>query len=252
MFYGVASPPYEKITIYLCPAAAGLPNSLAFYCNNSIFVTLSPAVEQQQPTCLLLGNVMHETAHLLYENQHATLKQKVDQFFLQYPSQYAYLAYRYFDEALATALGNGVFVEALYGQYDINYTNHFICGFAMAIHKDVKKYLNKQQEMDTAFLVKCVKRFKDYFPDEFRNLQQILGRCVLCTHDLDREQVQQRLVYHFHPGSVLFYPLKKPNIDEDAPYYDRNAPCIFVLSPREKGSLSGLCKVNPYLRRVKK
>jgi len=181
-----------------------------------------------------------------------TTYNKIDQFFLQHPSQYAYLTYRYFDEALATALGNGVFVEALYGQHDINYTNKFIRGLAMAIYGDVEKYLNKQQEMDTAFLVKCVKRFKEHFPDASRNLQQILDRYVLFTHDLDREQVQQRLVYHFHPSSVFLHPLKEPNIDEYAPYYDRNSPCIFVLSPREKDSLATLCEVNPYLQRVKK
>lgn len=243
-FYGTQALPPE-ITIYLCPEAP-----ISTYCDHIIFLEGSSCKDAPEN---VLGVVLHEVAHMAYEYQKTSLKKTIDHFFLSYPSQCAYMAYRNFDEALATALGNGVLVEELTGNPDMRYNNQYIQGFAEAVYRDVRSYLNKSKEIDHAFLVKSAKHFEKRFPQIASDLSEILKRYVLSIDDaFDNDSVCQLFRQHLPAYSVFPTSLHHPIINETTLFYDRNAPCIFVLSPRERDNLSRLYKVNPYLQRVKK
>jgi hypothetical protein len=225
-FYGTQALPSE-LTIYICPEAP-----ISTYFNHVLFLE---GISCKEVPERVLGTVLHEIAHMAYECQKKSLKKTVDHFFLHYPSQHAYMAYDHFDEALATALGNGILVEELTGNPDMCYDNQYIQGFAEAVYRDVKNYLNKSKEIDQAFLVKSVKHFEKRFPQLSSDLSKILRRYVLFIDDtFDSERVCQLFQQYFPPRSVFRDSLHRPKVNENMPYYDSNAPRIFVLSLEQR------------------
>ena len=243
-FYGTQALPSE-LTIYLCPEA-----SISTYCNHIFFLEGSSCENAPER---ILGVVLHEVAHLAYEYQKTSLKKTIDHFFLHYPSQHAYMAYNNFDEALATALGNGILVEELTGSPDMRYNNPYIQGFAEVVYRDVKSYLNKHKEIDQAFLVKSVKHFEKRFPQIVSDLSEILKRYILFIDEaFDHDSVCQLFRQHFPACDIFHDSLHHPIIDENTPRYDSNAPRIFVLSLEQKDNLAALRSSNPYLNKVNK
>ena len=244
-FYGTQALPYSAITIYLCPASP-----ISTYCNHVIFLAGNSC---QGTSESVLGTVLQQLARMMYEEQKTALKKTINHFFLHYPSQHAYMAYKYFNKSLATAVGNGVFVEALTGSPAVSHEDQYMQGFAEAIYKEVKTYLNKRKEMDQAFLVKSVKHFEKRFPELVSDLSEILDRYVLFIDEaFDIKSVEQVFQQHFPAYSAFKGPVHHPNIYKDIPYYDNNAPHIFVLSWETRDKLTELCSSNPYLNRVKK
>lgn len=141
------------------------------------------------------------------------LKKTINHFFLHYPSQHAYIAYKHFDEALATVAGNGVFVEALTGSPGIIYNNPYIQGFAEAIYKEVKTYLNKRKEIDQAFLVKSMKHFEKRFPELASDLSELLRRYVIFVDEaFDIKNVDQVFnnIFRLIVPSRALYIIQKP------------------------------------------
>jgi hypothetical protein len=243
-FYGTESIPSE-LTVYLCPEA-----TISTYCDHVLFLENSFFRECPER---VLGTVLHEVAHLAYEYQKTSLKKTIDHFFLHFPSQHAYMAYQYLDEALATALGNGIFVEELTGTPSIHYNNQYIKAFAKDIYVEVKNYLNKNKEIDRRFLVKAVNLFAKRFPQLANDLPEILQRYVLFVDNaLDIEGIHHVFQQYFSSFSVFKDTLSDPKIDENVQYYDSNAPLIFVLHPKKRDQLTELRNANPYLNRVNK
>jgi hypothetical protein len=243
-FYGTQSIPSELI-VYICPEA-----NISTYCNNTLFLEGSSFERSPER---VLGVVLHEVAHMAYEYQKRSLKKTIDHFFLHFPSQHAYITYNYLDEALATALGNGILVEELIGTPDMRYNNQYIQGLAEDIYGEVKNYLNKNKEIDQKFLVKAVKHFEKRFPQLTNDLTEILDRYVLFVDNvLNIEGVYHVFQQYFAPFTVFEDTLSDPKINENVQYYDSNAPLIFVLHPKKRDQLTELRNANPYLNRVNK
>lgn len=243
-FYGTELIPSELI-VYICPEA-----TISTYCDHVLFLESSSLEEDPRR---VLGTVLHEVAHLAYEYQKTSLKKTIDHFFLHFPSQHAYMTYDYFDEALATALGNGIFVEELTGTPDIHYNNQYIQAFAKDIYGEVKNYLNKSQEIDRKFLVKAVKIFEKRFPQLVNDLPKILNRYVLFVDNaLGIESIHYVFQQYFLPYNAFTDALHYPQFDENVQHYDSNAPFIFVLHPGKRDQLTELRNANPYLNRVNK
>ena len=57
------------------------------------------------------GVIFHELCHSLFKAQPMALQKELDSWFLSLRTPHAIFAYRYYNEALATALGNGWFTE---------------------------------------------------------------------------------------------------------------------------------------------
>ena len=243
-FYGTQAMPYSTITIYLCPESL-----VSTYCNHVMF--LERHFCQLSPENVL-GVVLHEIAHLLYEYQKTSLKKTIDHFFLHYPSRHAYVAYQYFNEALATATGNGAFSEALTGSPAMQYNNQYIQGFAEAIYEDVKMYLNEGKEMDKAFLAKSVRHFKKGFPRLHSDLSELLRRYIILVDEaFDTVKVFQ--LFRQHCPSYLARAIysHSPESLDNTPSGDASLR-ILVLPSEQKGNLAELRNSNPYLNESKK
>ncbi|HYG52053.1 MAG TPA: hypothetical protein VD905_14175, partial [Flavobacteriales bacterium] len=68
-----------------------------------------------------LGVVFHEMCHVLYGNQTREKQYATEHYFLKSNNtRYSLAAYNWFDETIATAIGNGYLVEKLTGKVDEN------------------------------------------------------------------------------------------------------------------------------------
>lgn len=256
-FYGTRALPYDEIIVYIFPVEANKQVHKTFGFYNTILLSISDkeAIKNN------LGTVMHEIAHMIYENQVAALQYNMEKLFLhepsQYsfhkPSQYTYIAYKYLNEALATALGNGVFMEKLTGQPSMSYANDYIQGFAQAIYEDVKAYLYNKHTIDEAFLKKSIEQFAAAFPNATSHLEEILSRYVILSKHFDPEKAAKTFHEYFKANSHFYAVFDdKKEIEGDMQHgsYDHNSPVVFVLSQQEARNIHKLLKVHPYLKKL--
>lgn len=127
----------------------------------------------------LLAVGSHEMCHVLFEEQPLSLQQQLDSAFTNNPDPYAKYAYRYIDEALATALGNGFGYNYLAGELDSGewYNDKYINLYAKAIYPLATNYVNEQKQIDKAFAFKCIELFRQTFPNAIYDFDPLLMSC---------------------------------------------------------------------------
>ncbi|MCX8524655.1 hypothetical protein OF897_12100 [Chryseobacterium formosus] len=94
----------------------------------------------------LFSVMLHETYHIIYNEESLEIKVQIDQAFKKNPSKYSNYAYLLMNEVLATALGNGYVYETLNGKSDANdwYFHKHIHLMARKIYPLVKEYIIKK------------------------------------------------------------------------------------------------------------
>lgn len=158
------------VSLYAIPGSAG--NTTASpYTNSLALAVLTEEVDHE----MRMGVAIHEICHMLYKEQPLNKQWDFDSVFVKSRSRYARYAYSYFDEALATACGNGWAYKQLHGAVDTGewYADKHINGFAKAIFPMVESYLTEGKEIDTSFAKKAIDVFAKTFPQapyEFENL----------------------------------------------------------------------------------
>lgn len=124
----------------------------------------------------LLAVGTHEMCHVLYDEQPAWLQQKLDSAFTDSINPNKKFAYKYIDEALATALGNGYAYKYLADELDSSewYNDKYINGFAKAIYPLTEQYINDTKQIDKAFILRTIQLFKETFPNAMYDLEPLL------------------------------------------------------------------------------
>lgn len=113
-----------------------------------------------------LGVVFHEMCHVLYNSQSRETQEALEKYFTTHAEVgYRLPAYNWFNEAMATALGNGWLVEKLTGRIDSTewYNNNYINRFAHVIYPLVKEYAEAGIMFDGNFVDRCISLFKEEF-----------------------------------------------------------------------------------------
>lgn len=125
-----------------------------------------------------MGVAIHEMAHVLYHQQSADFQFELDRYFKENPSSYSKFAYSFFDESLATAIGNGWAFEKLTGKVDTTewYNNIYINGFGKAIFPLVKQYLNAGKSMDKPFIDQVILLFETTFPKAIYDIEMNMNQ----------------------------------------------------------------------------
>ena len=137
---------------------------------------------------------MHEMCHVLFEEQPLAMQLEIDSLFSS-ADPYARFAYRYIDEALATALGNGYAYQYLSGKMDAGewYSDTYIDRYAKALYPLTSQYLEDQKPMDKAFVLKAIALFKQTFPEALYDIDALMMRSDLYFEDDSTEIVDEMI-----------------------------------------------------------
>jgi hypothetical protein len=162
-FYGSSWPAELPFRVALHPYPPQRGFSAGVFGN----VAMSGIVPGFSDYAMYASIVLHEIAHQLYGHQPRSRAHALRTTMLASPSPTAMLAYRWLDEALATAVANGWAYEQMSGSVDEGawYDNRIIDGYARALYPRVIEYLEHGREIDDEFLHHAVVQFEATFPE---------------------------------------------------------------------------------------
>jgi hypothetical protein len=201
---------------------------------------------------VMMGVVLHEICHVLYDEQSASFQHTVSQYFKNNPSKYTAHAYTFFDEGLATALGNGWAYKQINGKLDTKewYNNEYINGFAKALYPKVEEYLENKKQIDQAFVDAAIAIFESTFPKSPGDYGILINKVNIyndAATDLEREQIFNKINATFRLSnsnfsSPILDPLSLADISES-----KNTQLIIINSNHEK-NWKALAKIFPNVK----
>ncbi|MCI3936792.1 hypothetical protein MQX03_06250 [Chryseobacterium aahli] len=199
-----------------------------------------------------LSVTMHEMCHILYQEQSREVQVEQEKYFNENPSKYSKLAYSYFNEAVATALGNGYAWKVLKkGALDKGewYNNPTINLFAKAIYPMTEKYLEKNKSIDKDFIDHSIKMFGETFPDSIYEYAQNFNTINIYTDDIDGNYIFDSFFEYFDANNVgISSPMK--NISQSPKLLEDNSSFIIILDKLQKEYLEELKTVFPEIRNI--
>jgi len=221
-FYGTPWPTDIPFTTALCPIPleSGVTSAVPKV-NTLVCSYLSEHDDDYKAT---LGVAVHEMCHSIYDEQPASLQKQIDDWFMLSKSPYATHAYTYFNEGLATAIGNGWAYEQLNGYLDEEdrYADATINGFAKAIHPLINAYLRERQTIDRPFVEAAIEAFAKTFPDADRDLNVLFNRVGIYSNSENDESLTEytdELFKRFKvSSSFLRAPLTSPGAKSSMGY----------------------------------
>lgn len=173
------------VSLYPIPGARG--TSTATPHANSLCVGVFADETKHQER---MGVVLHEMCHVLYDEQSNTMQHALENCFIENTSAYKQYAYNFFDEALATAIGNGWAYKNLSGSLDTSdwYNNEYINGFAKALYPVIEKYLDDNRQINRAFVDTAISIFAQRFPDAVSDYGILLNRVsIYCDGETETD-----------------------------------------------------------------
>lgn len=202
-----------------------------------------------------VGVVLHEMCHVLYDEQPADFQHTLDGYFQQNKSEYKEFAYNFFDEGLATALGNGWASENLSGTLDPSdwYNNEYINGFGKALFPLVKEYLAANRTMDQAFVDKAIDLFAATFPHSVTDYGILLNR-VSIFNDADSgpaiDDVMNGVGKYFQLTNSRF---SSPILDPIALEHLKNGDQtqMIIIDRNHETTIKALKKIFPEISKLK-
>lgn len=163
---------------------------------------------------VLMSVLMHEIYHIFYDNQALEYKNKVRDWFWETRSMSTQYAYLLFNEALATAMGNGYVYEQLNGAPDEGewYNIKYINLMAKAIYPMVKDYVANRKSIDAAFVRSYVKIYDDRFSDWTSELPNLMAyRHIVADDFIDFNFFRDR--YRFANITRAAAPISSLSLD---------------------------------------
>jgi hypothetical protein len=172
-----------KIMLYPIPLDQGGTTAIPMG-NNLICSYLSGRMEDPIG---LVGVAVHEMDHILYDAQPLALQRSIDEWFTTSTNTYAPLAYDFFDEGLATAVGNGWAYEEINGTIDTGewYNFEYVNGFGKALFPMTKDFLNKGKKIDKAFIERAITLFAEAFPKATTDLDILMNNINVFSQSED-------------------------------------------------------------------
>lgn len=175
-----------------------LPNSKGFtaqaFCNNFI-----SAMQTDLKSFKGLFSVMlHETYHIIYNEQSLEVKTEIDTYFKENKSKCSNYAYQLMNEVLATALGNGYVYEKLDGKLDAGdwYNKKYINLMAKKIYPLLEEYIAQKKSIDKNFIDQYINLYELNFPDWINELNNIMTyRYVISENENDFATINQLFRY---------------------------------------------------------
>lgn len=146
----------------------------------------------------LFSVMLHETYHIIYNEQSLEVKAKIDEAFKKSQSKYSNYAYLLMNEVLATALGNGYVYENLNGKQDTNdwYFHHYIDQMARKIYPLAKEYIAQKRSIDKDFIDQYIHLYEVNFPNWINEPENIMSyRYVISENENDFMVLRRKFRY---------------------------------------------------------
>ncbi|OMQ09083.1 hypothetical protein [[Flexibacter] sp. ATCC 35103] len=175
-----------------------LPNSKGFtaqaFCNNFISAVQTDLGSYKD----LFSVMLHETYHIIYDEQSIEVKTEIDRYFKENKSKCSNYAYQLMNEALATALGNGYVYGKLDGKIDAGdwYNKKYINLMAKQIYPLVTAYIDEKKPMDKNFIDTYIRLYEENFSNWINELDNIMTyRYVLSENKNDENMIRKLFRY---------------------------------------------------------
>ena len=175
-----------------------LPNSKGFtaqaFCNNFISAIQTNLKDYKD----LFSVMLHETYHIIYNEQSLEVKSNIDKWFKENISKNSNYAYQLLNEVLATDLGNGFVYEKLNGKQDTNdwYNHKCINLMAKKTYPLITEYLSKKKAIDKKFVDAYIKIYDENFPNWINELDNLMTyRYVISENDKDFNTIDKLYPY---------------------------------------------------------
>ncbi len=249
-FYQSSWPARLPVTVALLPipGASGHTHAVVEADASALEVLLDADEAPQR-----LAIVFHELCHSLFDAQPAAEQQRLERRFRQDPSPFAPLAYGLLNEALATALGNGLAYRRLTGKEDASpwYSDAQIDGFAHALSPRVRAYLEEGRALDAELVAFAIDAYRRRFPDAPYRYENLLKEVVVAT---DGETIGARaagdlLRRHFRvPSMVRVSPMGGPDAARTLREAAPGTALLLVSSARHARQLEAVARTLPALK----
>ncbi|AYM99624.1 hypothetical protein [Chryseobacterium sp. 3008163] len=175
-----------------------LPNSQSFtaqaFYNNFISAIQTNLKDYKN----LFSVMLHETFHIIYDEQPLGVKNDIDKYFKENKSKNSNYSYQILNEVLATALGNGYVYEKLDGKIDSNdwYYHQYIDLLARKIYPLVTDYISQKKPMDRSFIDNYIKIYDGNFPNWINELENVMAyRYVISENQDDFNSIRKIFWY---------------------------------------------------------
>jgi len=175
-----------------------LPNSKGFtasaFCNNFVSAIQTDLKSHKD----LFSVMMHETYHIVYDEESLEVKREIDTYFKENKSKCSNYAYQLLNEVLATVLGNGYVYEKLDGKVDAGewYNNNYINLMAKQIYPLTKEYIEQKKPIDKNFIDQYIQLYETNFPDWISELSNIMTyRYVITENEKDFSTINKMFRY---------------------------------------------------------
>lgn len=209
---------------------------------------------EHKDTYDMLAVGMHEMCHVLFEEQPLALQQSIDSAFTASKDPYAAFAYRYIDEALATAIGNGYAYQNLSTKMDTGswYADYYIDHYAKALYPLVKESLDTHKPMDKDFVVKAIAIFKQTFPNALYDMDALMMQSDAYFED-DPETIIDPMINALHTTFRIYMSNTSIPIDDPASLENiRNSEYtqVFIIHKNQAKNLKLLKTIFPELKKL--
>ncbi|MDQ6529470.1 hypothetical protein [Flavobacterium sp. LHD-85] len=175
-----------------------LPNSKGFtasaFCNNFVSAIQTDLKSHKD----LFSVMMHETYHIVYDEQSLEVKTAIDTYFKENKSKCSNYAYQLMNEVLATVLGNGYVYEKLDNKVDEGewYNNKYINLMARKIYPLTQEYIEQKKPIDKNFIDQYIELYETNFPDWINEMNNIMTyRYVITENEKDFNVINKMFRY---------------------------------------------------------
>lgn len=199
-----------------------------------------------------LGIIIHEMCHILYKEQNPDFQHQIDQWFTNSTSPYASLAYSFFNEGLATALGNGWAYKKIHKNLDSKdwYNNKYIDGFAHSLFPLVEQYLNNKKSIDLDFVNKSIELFEQTFPKATIETAILMNNLQLFANTGEENEINEianNIHNYFNIRSMRFStPIL--SIESKETFDKKETTKLFIIDSDNSNTIIGLQEYFPSLK----
>ncbi len=236
-----------KIELYPIPLESG--NTTAIPKGNLLICGFLSHNENEYKG--LLGIIIHEMCHILYDAQSVEFQHQMEQWFTNSTSAYAPLAYSFINEGLATALGNGWAYKQIHSSIDSGewYNNKHIDGFAHAIFPLVERYLAEGKSIDQDFVDESIQLFEQTFPKATQETAILMNSIHLFANTEKEDELNEianSIHQYFNIRSMHF---STPILDTESQerFDNKQVTKLFIIESENANTLKGLQRAFPNL-----